>query len=192
MNFLSKLIGRFSKKKAAAQSVAIEDKTDTAEKHPGMVRTCIQMPYRIIHPSEMSEELGIAVVKDTKACVAFNSDEICLFDMSTLDGEFIGSFYALKRNNLYYGNIVGHRDIIACETDAFKFVATEMLSVPVHLQGQTLYALLCRYKKENSSLAPVLWGTFNNGVLQDTLHEFPAKTSVREALDYCQSEAKKL
>lgn len=192
MNFLSKLIGRLSKKKAAAQGVAAEDKNNTAEKHPGMVRTCIHMPQRIIHPSEMMEELGIAIVNDTKECVAFNSGEICLFDMSTFEGDFVGSFYALKRNNLYYGNIVGHRDIIACETDAFKFTATEMLSVPIHLQGQDLYALLCRYKKENGCLVPVLWGNFNNGLLKETLHKFSSKTSVREALDYCQKEAKNL
>ncbi len=191
MKLLSKLFGRFFKKKADRQSSPVSNASANEEKHPGMVRTCLHLPYSITHPSDIMEGLGIAVVNDTKTYIVYNLSEVSLLDMSTLDGNFIGSFYALKRNGTYYGNIVGHREIIACETDAFRFKETDLLKIPFAQQEQVLHALLCRYQKNKGSIRPLLWGRFNNGILQETLYMFPKNASMHEALDYCQKEVNK-
>lgn len=168
MKFLSRLTGRFFKKK-----------------HPGMVRTCIHMSQNIIHPCNMMEELGIAVATDTREAVAYNSDEIILFDMFDFGGDFIGSFYALKRNGLYYGNIVGRREIVACETDAFRFVKTDLLKIPFMQTEQTLHAMLCRYNTKTGSISPILFGIFEAGKLAKELHRFSPETPLREAMEHC-------
>lgn len=186
MSFFSKLTGKFFKKKNA-----LSDSSES-QKHPGMVRTCIHLSCQIIYPSDMMEELGIAVACDTKAAVAYNSNEIKLFDMFDFNDNFIGSFYALKRNNMYYGHIIGQREIVACETDAFKFVKTDLLKIPFAQKGQNLYALICKYNAQKGTICPVSWGCLNNSVLVDKLHSFPENTSLRVAMDYCQIEYRKI
>lgn len=192
MSFFTTLVGRFFKKRTARKSPPATNASNAEEKHPGMVRSCLRLSYRIAHPGDMMEGLGIAVVNDSKTYAAYNLSEISLMDMFTFDGNFVGSFYALKRNGMYYGNIVGHMEIVACETDAFTFKETDLLKIPFAQQDQILHALLCRYQKKKGRICPILWGCFNNGILQETLHEFPKNTSMREALDFCQKESAKL
>lgn len=191
MKLLSKLFGRFFKKKTASQRILSAGVAETKEKHPGMIRTCTYLSYGIIHPCDMMEKLGITIARETLTDIALNLNEITLFDMFNFAGDFIGSFYAFKYNDLYFGNIVGSNEIIACETDAFKFVQTDMLKIPFKIQEQNLYALLCKYNVKTGSMFPVLWGRFDNGTLNKELHAFPQNTSMNDAITFCRKESKK-
>lgn len=188
MKILS-LLGRLFARRKNADVGCMSENSITKAKHPGMVRTCMSMKQSIIHPADMMEELAISIALSGKKAVSCNLKEIHLFDMSFLNGEFIGSFYALENGGLYYGNIVGQNDIIVCEKNAFSFVETERVIVPLRKTKSLVYALVCSYTKENGLLKPQKFGSFRHDTFETELKNFTENISAKEALEYCKKEA---
>ncbi|MCI5543964.1 MAG: hypothetical protein MR368_00625 [Azospirillum sp.] len=186
MGIFTKLSSLFKKKAVSQEWQKSNQDTTVKEKHPGMVKTCLRLSKLVVHPSDMLEELSIAFVTDCRKSIIFSAAEIRLFDMFDKN-EFIGSFYALERNGFYYGNIVGRKEIVACEVDAFTFVETNRVVFPLAYKGQLLQAFVYAYDRKNGKLTPLFFGDFENGTCKEILHDFSPEDSVKQAFDYCKS-----
>lgn len=154
MNIFKKSLQLFSQKGAVKEE---SEEMLQGENLPPLetdsVKCLLEMPYNVVHPSDLLEPLCMAIAMRTGCAVCGSTDDICLYGLYDLKDEtFLGSFYALKREDGYYGNIVGSSQILFCPPNAFRFVETEELIVPLQNDGKNLYVMLCRYVREKRQL----------------------------------------
>lgn len=133
--------------------------------------------------------MGIAIAYHTLDQAILSSDQIWLYNLYSLeDNSFLGSFYGIKQNDLYYGSIVGRTESFSCPKNAFRFEETDKLSVPLKHDKESWYILMCRYDRKTAGLTVShLKRTDQNDGNETLLHKFDNKISFGEAFDYCQS-----
>ena len=182
MYWLKKLRQALSGKKAEKEQTRPEQENSD-------IRMLIALSHPIVHPSDLVEGLGIAIAYHTLGSAMLSLDQIRLYNLYSLeDNSFLGSFYGIKQNDLYYGNIVGMTEIFSCPKYAFRFEETDKLSVPLKHDKGSLYVLMCRYDRKTAGLTVShLKRTDQNDGSETLLYKFNNKVSFGEAFDYCQS-----
>ena len=134
--------------KQAEQKSQVE-KVDSGKTR--VARVLLEMENCIVYPYELLEPLAMAIALDSKRAFGMSVDEIKLYEMyDPNEPSFLGSFYALEYNGRYYGNIVGSRQIISCSPNAFHFVKTEKLFVPLRTEGENIFVMVCHYTPKKS------------------------------------------
>lgn len=153
----------------------------------GMYQEVGTMENPILHPVDFLEELMFAIANQEKKTVSALSTNVKLYNMFDIDtGEFIGSFYALLKNGIYYGNIVGNKEIIACKPQSFRLEETNELFVPCRIILDNIYALICDYHAESGTLKPLRFiETDKQKKDRETIHEFKNGEDIEYALQYC-------
>lgn len=162
--------------------------SDAVLNKPNIYQELGLLEQPILHPADFMEELLTAIIFHTKNNgMACSSTDIKLYNMFDFDtGEFIGSFYALSYNGLYYGNIVGNKEIIACHPKAFRFEETNELFVPCRIIFDNIYALICDYHAESGTLKPLRFiETDKQKKDRETIHDFKNGENIEVALQYC-------
>ncbi len=154
---------------------------------PNAYRPLVTMEQPIIHPCDFLDELIVRIALLEKKPVSVSSTEVKLYNLSEVEnGKFIGSFYALFRNGIYYGNIVGEKELIACHPQAFRFEETNNLFVPLGGKKGVIYALICDYACENGTIKPLRFIQTDSERKNDkVLHCFEKGTTLHCALNYC-------
>lgn len=165
------------------------EKKQSAEQEKSCIRKLISLQQPIVHPADLTEGLGIAIAYHTLDPAILSSNQIRLYSLYSLeDNSFLGSFYGIKQNDLYYGNIVGRTEIFSCSKNAFRFEETDKLSVPLKHDKESWYILMCRYDRKTTGLTVShLKRTDQNDGSETLLHKFDNKISFGEAFGYCQS-----
>ena len=146
------------------------------------------MEHPILHPSDLLKELLVSIIFHTqKKGMSCSSTDIKLYNLSDIvSGDFIGSFYALLQEGIYYGNIVGKKDIIACHPEAFCLEETNELFVPIGEKHDVCYALICNYAQQTEMLKPLHFVQTDDGRKnENVLHHFEEGTTIVQALKYC-------
>lgn len=134
-------------------------------------------------PDDLTEGLGIAIAYHTLDQAILSSNQIWLYNLYSLeDNSFLGSFYGIKQNDLYYGSIVGRTESFSCPKNAFRFEETDKLPVPLKHDKGSLYVLMCRHDRKTDGLtASYLKRTDQNNGSETLLHKFDNKISFAEA-----------
>lgn len=175
MNVFEKFLHFFARKKCVeAQG---EDETRRQGKSKvkvGEVHYLLDMHYNVVHPAHLLQPLCIAVAMETRDMATASVQDIRLYSMYDLeDGSFLGSFYALKCDGVYYGNIVGSSQIIACKSEAFRFEETNELFVPLQNDGRNLFVLVCLYECKVAKLMAKYLKRFDTAMKYgETLQKF--------------------
>ncbi len=191
MNIFKKFLQLFSKKKETEQrNSAMLTGVEMPLPEFDSVKCLLEMPYNVVYPFDLLEPFCMAIAMQTGRAAFVATDDIRLYGLYDLDDEtFLGSFYALKREEGYYGNIVGSPQILFCPPSAFRFVETEELIVPLHKDGDILFVLECKYQARKRTLTVVCLK--KQDILQrnsEVLHQFGKQTSFEEAYSYWQKE----
>ncbi len=191
MNFFKKLVQRLRQKKTLDEMVAVSvQKEENAPSEAGMVRVLLEMQHNTVYPAHLLQPLCMAIAMDTGLPAHATTDDIKLYSLYDLENEsFLGSFYALKKDGVYYGYIVGQSEIISCGMDTFRFVETEELIVPLRKEGDALLVLECKYEAKKSRLTAL--SLKKQDVSQqntEVLHQFEKQTSFEEAYSYWRKE----
>ncbi len=147
MNIFKKFLQLFSEKKETEQrNSAMLTGVEMPLPEFDSVKCLLEMPYNVVYPFDLLEPFCMAIAMQTGRAAFGATDDIRLYGLYDLDDEtFLGSFYALKREEGYYGNIVGSPQILFCPPSAFRFVETEELVVPLQNDGENLFVMLCHY-----------------------------------------------
>lgn len=177
MNIFKKFLQLFSRKDERC-----EEKSEDVE------RVLLEMPYNIVYPSDLMEPLLIAMAYQTVEPQCFSVKDIKLFSLFNREnGAFMGSFYALERKGVFYGNIVGSPQIICCTEKSFRFEKTEKLFVPVKNDKGRIWGLICKYDGLKSMLTAVCLKKMDEFMQnEEILREFEKGTSFGEAYSACQ------
>lgn len=191
MNIFKKFLQLFSKKKETEQrNSAMLTVVEMPLPEFDSVKCLLEMPYNVVYPHDLLEPLCMAIAMQTCMPACASTDDIKLYGLYDPENEsFIGSFYALKTDGVYYGNIIGSPHIISCTPDTFRFVETEELIVPLHKDGDILFVLECKYQARKRTLTVVCLK--KQDIPQrnsEVLHQFGKQTSFEEAYSYWQKE----
>ena len=139
----------------------------------GKVTVLCKLPTLAVHPFDLMENLGIAIVYNTKQPVAINSDELLQFALYDEQNNFLGTFFGVEREERLYGNIIGTDEIIACDKKSFTFKITDEVIYPM---GNN-YSLAAKFK------SPEIFPTeFRHKDI--SVHKFDEETTVYQAFDY--------
>ncbi|MCM1322640.1 MAG: hypothetical protein NC218_00460 [Acetobacter sp.] len=177
MNIFKKLLRLFSQKDERCE-----------EKSEGVARVLLEMPYNIVHPADLMESLLMAMAYQTKEPVCSSVKDIKLFSLYDREnGAFLGSFYALERNGLFYGNIVGSSQIFSCTTKMFRMDETDKLFAPLKNVDDKILVLMCEYNRRKSMLTAVCLKKMDEFMQnEEILHKFEKGTSFDEAYSFYQ------
>ncbi len=191
MNIFKKFVQRLRQRKTLDEMVAVSvQKEESAPSEAGMVRVLLEMQHNVVYSHDLLEPLCMAIAMQTCMPACASTDDIKLYGLYDPENEsFIGSFYALKTDGVYYGNIIGSPHIISCTPDTFRFVETEELIVPLHKDGDILFVLECKYQARKRTLTVVCLK--KQDIPQrnsEVLHQFGKQTSFEEAYSYWQKE----
>lgn len=175
MNIFKKLKQRFFQKDKLLEEKT-EDKTE-------QVKVLMEMSYTVFHPADVMESLLMAMVLQTKAPAAASVKDIKLYSLyDCKDGFFVGSFYALKHNGRFFGNIVGNRQIISCSERAFRFERTDELTIPLEYKDKKLWTLAGKYQAQRGQVSINSLRQMDENTQQGiVVHKFAAGTSFSEA-----------
>lgn len=150
MNVFERFLRFFAKKKSVDEW---SDESVSQECKVGEVNYLLKMSYNVVHPADMLQSLCMAVVINTQKVASVCVRDIRLYSVYDLeDDSFLGSFYAVKRDGVYYGNIVGSAQIVACKSGAFRLKETNELFVPLRNDGKNLFVLMCLYEYKTAVL----------------------------------------
>ncbi|MBP3687218.1 MAG: hypothetical protein J6J35_02505 [Alphaproteobacteria bacterium] len=145
MNIFRKIFKKKSSVQTEEQALQVEDEQK--------IRVLLEMENCVLCPIDLLEPLSIAVVMDSKKAFMISVDKIKLYAMYDAEEDtFLGSFYAVKRNGKYYGNIVGSWQIVSCRPTAFRFVKTDEVVAPLRNDEKSVFALVCRYVQKSGEL----------------------------------------
>ncbi len=174
------------KKKAKA---AGERKNEAQPCGAGEVKCILGMENNVVHPADLMHPLCMAMAWHTKKPVAASIGDIRLYAVYDLgDDSFLGSFYALEHDGMYYGNIVGSLKIFTCKTDAFRFEETDELFVPLRNDGKNIFVLMCCYERFKLRLTTKSLKKFDSQMQNGKiLREFADGTLFDKAYSECQS-----
>jgi hypothetical protein len=153
------------------------------------IRTHIKLPALYFSPNDVIGDIMVAVATDTcKGCHASTSDlEIYkLYDVD--DNSFWGTCYALKIDDVFYGNIQGSNLIISFDENVFKLVKTDELWLPIEIRDDDIIFIVCKYEKHEDGfcICPIAIKKANKPLLltSSDIHVFNDKISVMEAIEY--------
>lgn len=139
----------------------------------GLAVILCELTALIVHPFDLMESLGIAIAYNTKKPVAINSEELLQFALYDNRDEFIGTFFGVEREGLYFGNIIGSDEIIAFDRETFKPKATDEIVYPMAKD----YTLVAKFK------SPEIFPTeFRHNSI--VVHKFDEETTICQAIDY--------
>ena len=129
-------------------------KSETQKIPHGIFRCLFRLPQNIIHPADMFEQLCIAACMYTNKPVAVNSSDIMLMRLHECNNhKYLGCFYCIEIDGLYFGSIIGKPAIIVCRKDAFIFEPSDQLWLPLQNgTDKSLYFLSCTYSRSNGNL----------------------------------------
>ena len=180
MNWLRKIVSALRRRK--------KEKAPNGE---GRCQVLLKMGQPVINPADLTEGLGIAIAMETRSPVHLVSTEVRLYNVSSLgDGEFLGCFYAVRRGDFYYGNLVGECEIVSCRKDAFHFEKTDKLLLPLKMKGEKVWFVLeFQYSEKRGQLKPRCLKELSlSDRSERVLHQFPDGETIAEALNYCKKE----
>lgn len=107
----------------------------------------------VITPSDLFAGVGLAIILHTAKMVEISLDEIKLYALRDKKSKaFLGSFYAVKHDGLYYGSFVGTDSIVVCAPDAFLFKETDKVYVPLKKKRHEKYTMCCRLHSDTEKL----------------------------------------
>ncbi len=138
----------------------------------GKVTVLYEMSTLAVHPFELMQALGIAIVYNTKQPVAINSDELLQFALYDEQNNFLGTFFGVEREGRLYGNIIGTDEIIVCDRKSFTFKITDEIVYPIG-KNNTLVA-----KFKSPEIFPTEF-RHNNTLV----HKFDEETTIYQALE---------
>lgn len=196
MNILKKLKQWFAKKDKPCEersesgmqntsTVSTKDEKTCGDKMTGIVQMLLEMPHNIVHPADLMESLLMAISYQTRGAVCCSVKDIELYNMFDQDDSFLGSFYALNHEGVFYGNIVGSPQVFSCAPDAFRFEKTNLLYAPLRNEDGKHIVLMCRYNRKNASLEAVCLKKMDEFMQnEEILHEFVKGTSFNEAYSF--------
>ncbi len=163
-----------------------EEAVDIQPDEPRVVQLLGEINNCIFHPGDLMEPLLLSIVWETKkpACCSLNDIKLySLYDM--VNGAFIGSYYALKIDGLYYGNIVGDRCIFSCTEAQFQFRETNEVVAPLRTVDGFMYALRCKYDCKKAKLTVLQLEKVTKGKEHGTiLHVFEKEISFNNAAKF--------
>lgn len=120
----------------------------------GIFRCLFRLPQNIIHPADMFEQLCIAACMYTNKPITLNLSDVMLmrlYDCQT--HKYLGCFYCIEKDDLYFGCIVAKPAIIVCRKDAFIFKPSDQLWIPLkNGSDKSLYFLSCTYSRDKGTL----------------------------------------
>ena len=121
------------------------EKSETEKIPHGIFRCLFRLPQNIIHPADMFEQLCIAACMYTNKPVTVSSSDIVLMRLHECKThKYLGCFYCIEMDGLYFGCIVGKPAIIVCRKDAFIFEPSDQLWLPLkNGTDKSLYFLSC-------------------------------------------------
>lgn len=186
MNFFKRLKGLFSSKKE-------EKPAEEVTSHKGEGQILLKMQCGVVHPYDLKEPLLMAIVSRTLLPAWANVTDIKLYSLYDRDNNsFVGSFYALEREDGFYGNIVGSPEIWFLEKDAFIYKKTKELFVPLEKEAGKVLALVCKYKPQKALLTACCLVRADVGTMQnrEIVHGFKRRTSFGEAYAFYQETMK--
>ena len=150
--------------------------------NPGAGIICGSHPNYYVYASQMIEGMLVCIVMQTKEPISASIDDVKLFSVySHVDNKFLGSMYALKVDELYFGTFVGSKEVVLCTDDSFKFEKSDKLYIPVPSEEQVDYYLYCNYKKRSDRAIPIsLIKKFEDK--EDVVHSFTEDISLGDAI----------
>lgn len=192
MNIFKKLKQWFSKQEKPCAERAENNKQDSPaiaakdEKLNEGVRVLMEMPYNIVHPANLMESLLMAIAYQAREPVCCSVKDIVLYSIYDHEtGAFLGSFYALEHDGLFYGNIVGSAQIFSCSKTAFRFEKTDMLYAPLRSTDERILVLVCVYDRHKAKLSAVCLKKMDEFMQnEEILHKFDKGTSFNEAYSF--------
>ena len=110
-------------------------KNKNSQAPPISGRVLLTLPYVYVYPDELLEGLCIAISCDSLKFVSLSTNDINLYSLHRKDNSFIASCYAVKYGDLYYGNIIGSKDIFSFLPDDFIIKQTSELLAPLKIDS---------------------------------------------------------
>jgi hypothetical protein len=145
---------------------------------------CFQPEY-YMHASNMMEAIILGVVMHTKKAIGASIKDVKLFNVyDHAAGKFVGSMYAVKVDEMYFGTFVGSKDVILCTDDSFRFAEDDKLYVPIPTADDEAHFLVCNYVKDDGDVEPVALIKKVNEK-EFTLLSFTKNASLSDAIDRC-------
>ncbi len=145
---------------------------------------CFQPEY-YMHASNMMEAILLGVVMHTKQAIGASIKDVKLFSVynHTAD-KFVGSMYAVKVDEMYFGTFIGSKEVILCTDDSFRFAEDDKLYVPIPSNDEDAHFLVCNFVKGEGDVEPkALIKKVNEK--EFTLLSFTKNASLSDAIDRC-------
>ncbi len=143
---------------------------------------------RILTPLDVLEPLASTVSIAEDKTVEMSMDNIEVFNLyRKKDKYFIGTCYVVKRNDSYYGGLVGEDAIFVCSKDDFVFEKTDIVSVPLKKTKDEKFTLLCSLNIKNTRMHPLyIEKTFiSKPDKKIEVAGFTENYPLDQAIDYC-------
>ena len=154
----------------------------------GKIKSLVSFEYRVASPEDILPGLGVAIAYDTKKMVSMNLSALKLRNILNLeDGSYIGCCYMVEYNGKVYGSMTGTNYIFSCYPQAFSFVKTNVVTIPLQKVENSEYFLLCSLNKK-LYLHPNSVKMVNvSDKSEHILATFAKDCSFNEAIRYCQA-----
>lgn len=174
MNFLKRIYQRVFKR----NKVSLE---------PDCITRHLELCFSVVYPEDILEGLCLVLAMLTHKPVHLNASDIKAYNLfDSEDGSFVGSCYAVKKNNRFFGSLLGTDYIFSCPKILFRFEKTDAIKFPLKKENNMEYTLLCKFKKDQT-ITPLKVNKLDSAKSVDSvLFEFADNTSLKEAFQYCQ------
>lgn len=154
----------------------------------------LKMKYPAIHPSQLLEPLAMAICFESIHPVAMSLSDINLYKLTSFDNKFIGTCFAVKENNNYYGNITGSTEIISFNDKNFIITQTKEIFAPLKRDKAHFYVLILEYNNKQDNI----YGLYLKKITEDNpdngeiIYSFEKDTEWYKALEVAENIVSKL
>ena len=166
-------------------------KNKKSKKTPQMSgRVILTLPYVYVYPYELREGFCLAISCDTLKAAYLSVEDIKLYSLYKDENTFVGSCYAVKFGDMYYGNIVGTKEVFSFLPTDFNMKQTSELLAPLKIDKDAVYSLVCVLNKEADDLeAKLIKKVYkNNSQEEEILYTFADEVYFDEALNIAEKQ----
>lgn len=150
----------------------------------GKFKLHFRMYRQTLNVRELSDILQSAIAAEEKSAVTVMTADIRLYKMFRLeDNLFLGSLYAVNRNGLFYGTVIGSSNVFSCSENAFRLENSNEIYLPFNCAEEFKFATVFAWNKNSGDIQPVSFVKINQADGNETvLHAFSENTSYFDAI----------